>query len=180
MHKLIGNKQTFGIEVYITPDKWKNKTALWIKNERVGDWEDEDLLVPFINSIYRIANQYEEFWLPELEGLDCYQIYMTIHPFYNNPDDFYDLNEHEQEKLIRFDKFQLFWGENFDAYGLNMVYRNNRCEFLWHPSTLNKPNDLEIRNTILCYEVDLKEVQYCYNELIKILPRELFPTWIKM
>lgn len=175
MHFILGDKENFGVELELKTE-WNNKTALWIQGNRLGDWEDENLLAPFLNSMYRISRKHDTFWLDELEGLSCYETYLTMHPFYNNPDEFFDLPEEDQDALIRFDKFLLEWGENFDQWGVVVTYKNDECTFLWVNNGLRKT--FEQKNDIRCAKAKLSDVQKVYDELTKTIPEKDWPALI--
>ncbi len=176
MNYLIGKKELFAVEVNVSTNKWGHKTALWLNNTRIGDWQDKNLLAPFINSLYRVALKNEDLWLNELEGLNCRQVFLTTNPFYNNPDKFYDLAVAEQEKLTRFDKFLFNWGENFDRWHLQVIVRKNICKFLWIQPTAYATNTYEARNNIQCFDVPLAMVQEVYYELGNLIPEKYWPS----
>ena len=169
MHYLIGDIKSFAIEVELSNDKWCNRTALWLNNNKIGDWEDTIPMFPFVNSLHRIANQHNDLWLDELTDLEGYQLYLTIHPCYNDPESFYDLPDEEQEELERFDKFLLSWGENFDSWGLSVVCKEDTCKFLWVYVPKRDDEPYEVRNNIQCFKVSIEAVQQAYNELISIV-----------
>jgi hypothetical protein len=157
MHIVAGDQKSFAVEMEITSDKWRNKTALWLNGARIGDWDDENLLAPFLNSFENLAENYETLWDNDLVGLDCRQIFLTIVPDYFAPDAFYDLSPKDQESLTRFDKYLFQWGENFDSWILRIVYRDGICKFLWaHPTA---PNDIH------CHDVKLEDVLKVYNDI---------------
>jgi len=175
MHHLIGKKEVFAVELELTGNKWDNKTAIWLNDTRIGDWDDENLLAPFLRSLRTIALKYREFWLDELMGLDCHQIYLTIHPFYNDPDNFFSLSETEMDELTRFDKFLLTWGENFDSWGLSLTCRDEVYKFMWVHSPNGKEDSFEVRNDVKCFDVAFRQVQDVYQELLNIIPKEAWP-----
>jgi hypothetical protein len=185
MYKLIGKKETFAVEIanVVAPPKWESddfwiKSAIWINSIKLGEWEDINLVGIFLRSMYRIARQYETFWVEELEGLNCKELFLTIHPNYNDTDSFYDLPEEEQARLTQFDKFLINWGENFADWILSVIYKNGLCKFLWVCIPLRGDDSYEVRNNIQCFDVKLEQVQEVYNDLIKIIPDKDWPSLI--
>jgi len=176
MHYLVGHTSSFAVELELSGDKWDNRTAIWLNNIRIGDWDDKNLVAPFLRSLRRVALKHNEFWENELDGLNCYQLFLAIHPFYNNPDDFYSLAEIEMNALLKFDKFLIFWGENFDAWALTIVYKDASLTFLWRYSPNGNEDSYETRNDIKCFDVALSEVKEVYNKLVDVLPREIWPN----
>lgn len=185
MYYLLGKKESFAIEIEETtvPQEWKStdlwiKSAIWINNTRIGDWEDANIIGPLVGAMFRISTKYDTFWLEELEDLTCYNLYLTIHPNYNDPSNFFNLTEEEQDKLIPFGKFLLSWGENFDSWGLCMVYKKGVCKFLWVHTPLGNDESYEVKNNIQCFDIKLEYVQQVYEELIKAIPNEHWPRLI--
>lgn len=167
IHKLIGDKASFAAELIISSGKWDNQTCIWINNQRLGKWEDKNLLGPFINSLYRVSEKYESFAFQPGEKQDCRQLFLGIHPLFEDPDAFFDLSEAEQDAQIPFDRFLIEWGENFDQVHLSMIYENNSCTFLWADE--KEPHDHKRDYTYHCSKVPLQTVQNVYRELRSIL-----------
>ena len=168
MHYLIGDKKSFAVELDISTNKWKNKTAIWLNHVRIGDWDDENVLAPFVRSMYRIATEHDMFSLDEIERLDCKKTYSIIHPFYLNPDAFFDLTSSEQVSYFKYDKFLLDWGENINSYGLTMVFSAGICKFIWDADS-EKTREACNFDLIICHEVPVLEVMDVYSELKTIL-----------
>jgi hypothetical protein len=174
MNLVVGNIDVFAIELRITDDKWSNQTAIWIDRQRLGNWEDRNLLYPFLNSLKRLISDRDQLWLDELSDLICYQLYLAVHPFYNNSDKFFNLSEFEMKNLERYDKFLFSWGENFDSWGLTAIYEKENYKFLWvkdgnQKSTVSK-------NMIQCKEIPYKIFEDVYEGLKQQLPRTLWPV----
>lgn len=178
MNYLIGNKEIFAVEIEISQQKWDNQTSIWLNNIKVGDWEDKNILAPFINSLYRIARKYDDLELDKFNDLECEQIYLAIHPHFENPDEFFDLTLEDQKAFAIFDKYIFSWGEDFDSWGLSVIYKEGFCKFLWLQTSLNNETNLNVRNKFQCYEVELKLIQEVYNELTKIIPDSEWPVLI--
>ncbi len=180
MDTVIGNKQNFAIELKILsfiPSLY-GKTAIWINEEKIGVFdENEVLLGPFIRSLHRIIFHKGDFWDPELQGLDCKKIFLTITPFFENDDDFHNVSSDYIDKVIKNDKYLMFWGENFDKWILKVVIHDEICTFLWYSFYDN--NGLRINenvNLIKCKKIYLSDVVDIYKQLKNIIPVEYWPN----
>jgi hypothetical protein len=164
---IIGDSSIFAIELEITNTvpKVVGKSRLWINNSPIGDFEDENILWPFFNSIRRIINNSNSLWFDEFDGKNCVEIFYTIHPFYGNPDDFWNLTSDKQKRLDKYDIFYFFWGENFDRYIINTVIRNDVCQFSWTSGT--KEVD------IACFSIQMAIIRDCYKVMIELFPNIL-------
>lgn len=180
MGTVIGNKTNFGIELDITQyePQLRGKSCLWIGGNQIGDFDDENILAPFLNSIMRIAVKHQQLWLDELHGLNCKQIYDTISPFHDDPDRFYDLTEKEKDEYIKYDIFIFQFGENFDQWILHPIVKNDTCKFIWSfPSTHR-----EFKNggdNLNCFDVPLTVVQQVYKQLCAMIPHKYWPILIE-
>ena len=179
MKKLIGDKKSFAIDISILnyePSIW-GKSCIWINNDKLGDFEDENVLAPFIGSLMRIAIGYQELWYDEFEGLECEALFNEIFPFYNRSDDFYALTSEEQKYYTRYDIFIFEFGENFDNWMVTSVVTKNICKFLWVDGKEIGTDKGSKR--IKCFDVPLEDVQKVYKELCKLIPDKYWPTLIE-
>lgn len=181
MDSIIGKKNSFAVEIEILkvqPQLW-GRTAIWLNSCRIGDFNDENILAPFINSLSRIALSSDKFWEEDFAGKSCKDILLAISPFFYNPEDFFDLSNEEQERLQKFDKYLFQWGENFDAWAIYVVVKDTVCKFLW--VKIQKENeDLNVHgHSIQCFEVPLLEVRDVYKQLCDIIPNECWPSFMK-
>lgn len=180
MCQFIGRKESFGVEIEVTkmtPSLW-GKTALWLNGIKIGHFEDEDVLGPFINSIGRLVTESNTLWEPEFKGLNCQEIFYRITPFYNEDlSKFWTLTEVEQDALVSFDKYLFGWGENFDDWTLRVVVDNEVCKFMYVYTPNRDADSYEVRNNIQCFNVYKNEVQLVYAEICKLIPE---PYWLRM
>ncbi len=171
MYKIFGNKLDFAVEVDISTKKWESRTLLWLKGEKLGDWEDKNLIAPFFGSLKRLAVSYNKLWLDELAGLSCLETFLKINPFYIDPNRFYDLSESEQESLVRFDKFILDWEENFNNWDINSVYCDNGIKFLWIWRKHEYVERSRYLNELQFHNVKLEIIQDIYTSLSFLIPK---------
>lgn len=175
--RIIGNKQTFAVQVEILkfePWVW-GKSAIWVGGEILGDYDDENIMGPFIGTLMDIALHSDKYWDEELKGLDDKDIFYTIHPFYNNPDGFYDLSDEEAKKYYKYDKYLMGWGENFDDYTISIVDKKELCLFIWVYTPNRDDDNFEVRNNIKSFEVPLLEIQEVYRQFCTLIPNEYWP-----
>jgi Immunity protein 42 len=180
MINLVGDKNIFAVEFEILEfaSGLNSMVRFWINNNTVGDFNEIGYLSAVIGRLNGITDSPSKFWLPELSNLSCKDMFYTITPFYNNPNDFFDLPEDEQEKLIRYDVFISEWGDAFDDWDLKTVINNGICKFLWVHAPLGDEDSYEVRNNIQCFDVKLEYVQEVYKELAKLIPYENWPSMI--
>lgn len=180
MEKVIGNTNLFALKIDIIrfkPHLW-GKSALIINNIQLGVFEEENVLAAFIISLSRIYSQFNTLWLEELEGLSCKEMFNKINPFFKDPNSFYNLSELEQENIIKYDRFNFHFGENFDDYLINSVVKANTCKFLW-VSNLRKVDATYSDNLIQCFDIPLDEIHSTIKEFYNIIPSEFWPTLIE-
>ena len=138
------------------------------------------MLGPFLRQLATVATEYDDYWEPELQGLNCKDMFLATHPFFENPEALYDLSHDETEKYIKYDKFLLQWGENFDRWTLSVVVRNEICKFLWFSDwTTKRENNPDFKNGIKCTDVPIKDVQAVYKEVCALIPDEYWPRSLK-
>lgn len=181
MKKNIGEKNLFAIEIDIVkyePWIW-GRSCLWINNIQIGDYDDENILSPFIRSLMRIALKYQALWFDELNGLECKELFYLINPFYNNPDEFYNLTFEEQGNYIKYDIFNFQFGENFDQWILRPIVKNDICKFLWVQIPKGDNDTYETRNNIQCFDIPLKNVQKVYRDLCNLIPNQYWPSTLE-
>lgn len=181
MHTLIGEKHSFGIEIEIIktrPHLW-GKVALWVDGTRLGNFEDENILSAFINTLANIVYEHKSLWEHEFEGLSCKEIFYRIHPFYNNPEGFFDLSDSEQRSLERYDKFLFQWGESFDNWTLRVVVKDSECNFLWVHAPDRDFDTYEVRNNVKCGTVGLNQVIDGFNKLQTMVPDHDWPEVVR-
>src|SRR5688572_12925121 len=134
MEKILGKKEAFAIGVDIKkmppPHIW-GRSCLWINNIQIGDFEDENILGPFIQSLMRITVKHKSFWNEKFNGVSCEEVFYKIYPFYNEPDSLLTLSSEELEKYESFENFSLYFGENFDNWSINLLVRSELCTFIW-------------------------------------------------
>lgn len=181
MKKIIGDKKVFALGVDILkyePWIW-GRTCLWVNNHQVGDFDDQNILGPFIGGLERIVIKHQELWYEELEGLKCKELFYKVFPFYNEPDQFYELSDEEQESYSKYDTFIFHFGENFDDWVITSVVRDNICKFLWVHTPRRDNDTYEVRNNIRCFDVPLKDVQKVYIQLCELIPDQYWPTLVE-
>ncbi len=178
MKKLIGDKRVFALEIEIIkfkPTPW-GKNCLWINNQQIGNFNDENVFSPFIRSMQRIAVEPHELWFEELDGLGCKEMFNKVFPFFHEPHLFYELSDEEQDMYCKYDTFIFNFGENFDSWAITSVFSGKACKFLW----LKNPKiDNEILNNIQCFDVPYTDVQEVYRQFCKLIPNKYWPTSIK-
>lgn len=177
MYYFIGKKESFGIEIEISSfePKLAGRVRLAIGSKWVGNFDEENYLYQFLRSLYRISLKHSDLWSPRFEGLDCRQIFYTIHPFFDEPDLFFDLSDEEQQALEVYDVFLMMWGENFDGCSIRTVVKDGICTFIWVTESeyLSRNADLN------CVNVPLTAVQDAYKEICKIIPDSYWPSSIE-
>ena len=181
MEKIIGDKKSFAVQIHISryePWLW-GKTCIWINNSQIGDFEDENILGPFIGSLMRVAIKSQGLWFKEFEGLDCREIFTTINPFYGDPDKFYDLPGDQQEKYTKYDIFLFQFGENFDNWLLYPIVKGEMCKFIWRMYVHSKSDNTEVHNQIHCFDVPLRDIQEVYRQFCRLVPDQYWPTMIE-
>lgn len=176
MYNLIGNKKEIAIEIEINNINFSpvGKCSIWIKEQRIGKWDDENHLATFLHSLYRISEQYEDFWLDEFIGLNCSMVFQLVHPFYNQPNEFYDLEDEAQEALIKYDKFLMQWGENFDKWILIVTYYDDKYTFIWYEIKIN--GEPLVESEIFCCEIEFTVIQDIYKNLRKLISEDIWPS----
>lgn len=180
MTNLIGDKKVFAIEFEIHEFKsgFNSNSLIWLNNNPIGNFTEVGYFSAILYALNRIIRNPEELWLSELDNLNCKDIFYTIIPCYNNPDSFFDLSREEQNRLIKFDKFLFEWGDGFADWNLRVVVNKGKCKFIWVHTPLRDDDSYEVRNNIKCFDVDLIVVKNIYNELVKFIPDELWPSLI--
>jgi Immunity protein 42 len=181
MHHLIGNKNHFAVEIdfmTMTPRLW-GKTALWINGIQVGDFEDENILGPFIGSLARVISYSNSLWNPQFEGLNCEEIFYTIDPVFDDPDSFYDLPDAEQEALEQLDIFSFAWGENFDDWVIYVIVKDELCKMIWFYDPDRGLGNKKAKGSVQCFEVPLADIKNVYRSMCNLIPDRYWPTLIK-
>lgn len=126
----IGEKSRFAIEYeFLTYNNKRlfEKNLIWIKNQYVGNYNDENILGVFGGSIFNDLRRKQE--LPtELKG----KSYEEIYEFLFNTED------------SKYDKFMALYGAAFDDFFVyNFILDNEFC-FLWKlANELNFPSAFE-------------------------------------
>jgi hypothetical protein len=180
MRTIIGDKASFGIEIDIKQYEphLRGKSCLWMDGNQIGDFDDENILSPFLNSLMRITLKHQQLWLEELNGLNCKQLYDKISPFHDNPDVFFELTEEEKDEYVKYDVFIFQFGENFDQWVLHPIVRNNTCKFIWSfPSTHKKFKSGD--NNLNCFDVPLTVVYQAYKDLCELIPGNYWPILVE-
>jgi hypothetical protein len=176
MEKIIGDTKTFAIGINInkfSPSLVGN-SCLWINSFQVGDFEDENILGPFLNSLMRVARNHNKLTDDRLIGKSNEEIFSTIEPFYERKDNFDRLSKAKREVIVSFDKFFFHWGENFDNYVLIPYVSNGVCKFMWGPIQQKGGQ----KNRITYFDVKIEYIQKCYYELVESIPSEFWPKLI--
>lgn len=182
MYKLIGNKESFAVEIEILRIEEFNKqcwikSRLWIGGSPIGVFdEDENYLWPFLQSLCIIAEESGQFWDYELEGLNCKETFFTINPFFGKYDEYMNLSDEEAANYEKYEKYKFVWGENFDQWKMSVVINDEYCTFFWLPywnEDGSKNNDYNDYVKVLqCFKVPLSEVQSAYREVYAMVPDE--------
>lgn len=181
MDKIIGSKSQFAIGINIMkyePWIWGN-SCLWINNTQIGDYTDENILGPFMRSLMRLAMKFDKLWLEELDGLICNQMFEQINPFFNNPDEFFDLPVEKQNDYIKYDIFLFEFGENFDDWIINPVIKNGNCKFIWLHDPSRGKERIDIKSKVNCFDVPLEKIQEAYKEFVQLIPDQYWPKMLE-
>lgn len=62
--------------------------------------------------------------------------------------------------------------------GLNMVYKDEDCRFLWVNSSLGELDTFKVRNDIQWFKIKLSKVQSVYAKLVEFIPDDIWPSLI--
>lgn len=187
MYKLIGNKESFAVEIDLLRIEEYNKqcwikSRLWIGGNLIGIFEeDENYLWPFISSLRVIAEKPEIFWDDELEGLTCTETFFTINSFFGRFDDYMKLSDEEAAYYQKYQKYEFMWGENFDQWKINVVIKDSFCTFLWlsywnEDGSENKEYNDYVK-VVQCFKVPLSEVQNVYKEVYDMIPKDYWKSF---
>ena len=103
----------------------------------------------------------------------------TIFPFSNDHDRFYELDKETQASYVKYDKFLIHFGENFDNWTLTCVINKDISKFLWVHTPKRDNDSFEVRNNIKCFDVPHKVVKDAYIEFCRSIPDESWPMFIK-
>jgi len=92
-----GNVASFAIliEMISVKPKIYGKTSIVLNNTVLGKFGEENIITPFIFSLYRIAVDNDALINRELFELDREDAFNKIYAFYDNPDAIYDLSDKE-------------------------------------------------------------------------------------
>lgn len=179
MYKLIGNKESFAVEIeFLRVEEYNKqcwiKSRLWIGGNPIGLFdEDENYLWAFFSSLRVIAEKPEIFWDDVLAGLSCTELFLAINPFIDNFDAYTRLSREEAEPYDHIEgKYRFMWGENFDRWRLNVVIEDSTCIFLWYLFRNSDGSENENYNSTKCFRVALSEVQKAYEEVYAMVPKE--------
>jgi len=180
MIKLIGDKNVFAIEVEILEfaPGLNSNVRIWINDVSLGNSDEVSYLSAIIRALHTITNSPDKFWLPELNNLTCKEIFYTITPFYNSPNEFFELSPKEQEEYIKYDIFLSEWGDAFNDWDIKTIINNGICKFLWVYTPLGDDDSYEVRNDIQCFDVSFEYMQEIYRGIERLIPVEYWPTMI--
>lgn len=179
MYKLIGNKESFAVEIEILRIEEFNKqcwikSRFWVGGSPIGLFdEDENYLGPFLKSLRIVSEESEQFWDDELEGLNCRETFLFINPFIDNFEAYTKLSREDAKYYDEIEgRYRFMWGENFDGWMLNVVIKDGICMFLWFLFRNPDGSENEDYNTVQCFKVPLSEVQDAYREVYAMIPDE--------
>ena len=175
MHKIIGNKKIFAIELELSKDLGNPsaKQRIWINNAHIGNFKEDNYLFPLLKCLQRISEDNNILWLDEFEGLNCDQLYDKITPLKKNPDDFWLLNKEEMKELQKYDRFLFDWGASFEAWDIKIVIYNKVSTFLWTAAITPQEN-----GTVNCFSIPQDIIQQIFLSLKNLIPIDQWPTQI--
>ncbi len=177
MRTIIGNKNTIAIELQesfiyadsIFPIRWFNM-CLWLGQKSIGDFNNVESLSPLFQTFQWVVKNKKMLWLPELENLECWEIFFKVNPTINDPDSFFDLSEIEQDKQCIYDRFIFNFGDSFSDWAYTIVCKENQCKFLWAYNPNRIENDFYTKDIIECYDVNMSEIEEIYLQLKEFFP----------